>query len=112
MSFDADLLTLMPQTITFSTGTTRSVYGSLTFSTASRTMRARHVAENHEYRNQSGEAVSASGMLWVVSATGSTWTPRTEDRLTLADGTTPTILGVDTLPDENGTHHYRIHLGV
>jgi len=34
-----------------------------------------------------------------------------DDRLTLADGTVPNILGISTIPDEDGDHHIKIYCG-
>jgi len=58
-------------------------------------------------KNKEGEEVVARGVAWV----GSAIVVNTEDQIELPDGTTPPVLAVDSLADEDGLHHSKVYFG-
>jgi hypothetical protein len=111
MSIDRELLALMTDTVTWSTGSTISQYGVPSFSTASHSMAARIVDRYDEIRDADGQVRAARGTVWCASTSASTYRPSVDDRITLPDGTTPPVLRVETYPDEVDTHHHKVTIG-
>ena len=109
MSFSTELLSLMDSTISVSTRGAHNNYGEPSFSTAVTTYRARVVHSPGYERSGEGEGIEYSHVLWVAS-TGSV-SITASDRITLPDGTRPTIARVERLPDETGPHHVKIWCG-
>jgi len=111
MSIDRELLTLMTDTVTWSTASTLSQYGVPTWAGTGHSMAARIVTRHDEIRDADGQVRAARATVWCASTNGSTFIPTVDDRITLPDGTTPPILTVETYPDEIGTHHHKIAIG-
>lgn len=106
-SIVSNLLELMPQTITMRAYLGANTYGEATFSTSVSSFRARVEAKPKIARTVTGEVLEVATVVWFASTKA--WTSK--DKITLPDGSTPKILLVATVPDENGYHHNRLELG-
>lgn len=106
MSFESAFLSLMPSTIKVSTRTGHNNYGEPTYASSTASYRARIVQKREFVRTASGETVEATHVIWARS-TGAT-TITVDDRLTMPDGTRPTILATERYPDTDGIHHTKI----
>lgn len=108
MSFDPELLDLMPHTITVKSLVSVDSYGDPTFSTSAATYRALVEEKPTKAINQYGEEVLASHVAYVAS-TGRI--PLTS-LVTLPDGTSPDLISSGVFSDEDGTaHHVVLHFG-
>lgn len=110
MSFEREFYDLMPATVTVAQLASRTVTGTPTYSTAASTYRARIVQQQHQIRDMQGNTIEAAAILWIAS----TGTINATDRILMPAGsgsTAPPILAVESFPDEDGTHHYKLHLG-
>lgn len=109
-----DFIDCMPHTITHKPLTGRNDYGKETFGTATSYV-ARVVQKPHNVTDPQGIEVVAKGEVWVGPKVGDVDsalpTIGVTDQITLPDGRTPTILAVDTYPDEVGDHHLKVHFG-
>ena len=112
VALDAGLLRLMTETIVWSTAGALSSYGVPTWSTGNgHSMAARILREHDEIRDKTGGVKEAQGTIWCAAVHGSTFIPDTSTRLSLPDGTSPPVLTVETIPDENGTPHHKVKFG-
>jgi hypothetical protein len=107
MGWDADFLDLMPHSVVVSTRASHSAYGTAVYSTSGSTYRARVLTKPGFVRSAQGENVAFHTVVWVAS-TGSI---DISSRLTLPDGTTPPIVAMERVPDEDGTYHSKIMCG-
>lgn len=110
MSWEREFLDLMPSSVTVAHLASRSVTGTVTYTTTASTYRARIVQKQHQVRDSQGNTVMAAAVMWIAS----TGTINATDRIRIPAGsgsTAPPILAVESFPDEDGTHHYKIHLG-
>jgi len=82
-------------------------YGTSTFSTSSSTFVAREVTDQRLVRSFEGTEELATTTVWVAS----TSTFSALDRFTLADGSVPTFLAVETFRDEDGITHSKLAFG-
>jgi len=112
MPFDRALLELMPDTCTvYATAelsTAPSYYGITEWSTAGTTYTCRYKSKRDEFRLADGGHITQTGVV-VIYSTSATIGP--EDKITLPDGTSPTILSVEHPTDQDGQHHIRVELG-
>ena len=102
MSID-DFLDFMPETVTIAPFSSRDSYNVPTHGTAV-SFAARVVKKQQLVRAGDGSERISTGHAWI----GGTPSMTTEDKLTLADGTVPEVLAVESLPDEDGDHHVKI----
>ena len=109
MSFSTELLGLMPSTIKISTRVSHNNYAEGTWSTSTSSYRCRIVERPGYIRGPDNEEIAYSHVIWARST--STGTITVSDRVTLPDGTTPPVVGVERIPDENGPNHVKIRLG-
>lgn len=107
MSFEAEFLTLMPSTITVATQASRAADGHVTYSTATSTYRCRIVKANQNIRGADGTWVMVGWIAWVAS----TGYLSVQDKYTLPDGTSPPVLAIETITDEDGPHHNKVFFG-
>jgi hypothetical protein len=107
MGWDSDFLDLMPHSVVVSTRTGHSAYGTASFSADGSTYRARVLTKPGFVRGPQGENVAFHTIVWVAS----TGAIDISSRLTLPDGTTPPIVGLERVPDEDGTYHHKIMCG-
>ena len=96
----------MPETVTHAEFAGRSTdgYGAPIYGTPAN-FRARVLENPHLVTTREGAEVMARGVVWVATAT----TIGPEDQITLPDGTTPPIVAVDRVSDQDGTHHMKVH---
>jgi len=104
---DTNLTDLMPHTITRYAYASVDAYGKEPHPTASSTSSARVYNKQVLIRSMGG-AQQVARTIAIVNCTG---TIDPNDRITLPDGTSPVILSIDTVPDENGIHHNTIYFG-
>jgi hypothetical protein len=102
----ADFLDFMPVTVSHAALASRDGYGKPTFGTAT-SYSARVLNRHVLVKDRQGREVIARTVVWLAG----TPTIDPEDRVTLADGTTPPILAVEKYPDEAGAHHVKLFLG-
>ena len=102
----ADFTDLMADEITHKALSSRDAYGAPTYGTGT-AYTARVVFKPTWIRADDGTQVVARGVVWIAG------TPNIDpqDQITLPDGTTPPILAVMRIPDENGMHHIRVAFG-
>lgn len=99
----------MDSTVSVSTRSSHSFYGEPSYSTVTTDYRARIVEKPGFFRSPEGEDIGYSHTLWVAS-TGSVSITVT-DRITLPDGSSPPVVAVERLPDEEGEHHVKVLMG-
>lgn len=96
----SDFLDCMAATITREPFLSQDKFGERTFG-AGVAIQARVQEREERVTIPSGEEVLARGRVYLGALTGAT----TADRITLPDGTTPEILAVRKVDDEDGPHH-------
>lgn len=77
----------------------RDTYRKPTYGTAQPLSHCRVVKSNKLVRTADGDEAVSTCQLWIADEV----TISTQDKLQLADGSTPSILSVDTSKDENGS---------
>jgi hypothetical protein len=108
MAYDHDFDDMLPQTVVVTTRSGHSAYGTATYAASGSTYRARVVAKPSFIRGLQGENVAVKSVVWIAS----TGTIDPSDRITLPDGTTPPVLGVESYPDEDGASYFsKVMLG-
>ena len=98
----ADFLDCMATSVTIKPVTATDKYGERTFG-AAQTVKAYIMERQERVPITGGEDVLARGRAILGAITSPTVT--TKDELTLPDGSTPEILAVRSVNDENGLHH-------
>jgi hypothetical protein len=101
-----EFLDLMPATVSHAPFVSRDEFGAPTYG-ASTDYRARVIYKPTHVRGPAANIVLAKGVVWIAGTPGI----QSEDRITLPDGTTPPILAVARIPDENGAHHEKAFFG-
>ena len=109
MSFETAFLTMMDSTIKVSTRTAHDNYGKPTFTGSTVSYRARIVERPGFVRGPEMEEIAYRHICWVRS-TGSV-SITVSDRVTLPDGSTPPVVGIEVYPDDDGRHHRKVLLG-
>lgn len=107
MSLDSPLAELMVDTVTIASVSTTDAYGKRTWATATSIPNCRVQSGDHKIVDVAGQEKVAMGRVYVPNAP----TVSLNSRLTLPDGTSPPILGIDRVTDERGSHHTVIHYG-
>lgn len=103
----SDWSELMAQTVTYATVASRDAYGKPTYATAV-TYQARVVYKQTRIVNRiNGQDAIATGTVWLAASI----LPSLDARITLPDGSTPTILNWEVFPDEDGDHHTKLYFG-
>jgi len=108
MSLSKDFLPLMLETVTLKAQSSLDKYGKQTFSATSSSFRARLVYDEKIIRDSEGREIVEAGkaiLYGVPASLATTW------EITLPDGSTPKIVFVDTIKDEDGDHHSVIGFG-
>lgn len=106
MSIDSEFLELMSDTITLKSVSGRDAYNVVTYGTGV-SYSARVVHKTTLIRSSNGSEILAKGVVWVYGAPVVT----EEDQITLSDGSTPPILGVDRYSDEDGDYFTKVYFG-
>lgn len=105
MTLDPELRALLAQTVTVKPWVSDSVYGAAVYGTAT-TYEARVEAMNKLIKDFKGRDTIATTRVYVgLSAAGTALNlgaQAARASITLPDGTSPSILSVESLPDETG----------
>lgn len=98
---------LLPHTVTVKTLSSFSTdgYGTPTWSTGT-SYSARVVNRQELVRTLEGIEEMATTIVYIAS----TGTLNPSDQFTLPDGSTPNVLAVESFPDEDGTHHWKVSM--
>jgi hypothetical protein len=104
----ADFLPLMPRCITHAPVSSRDAYGKPTYG-ASKTYRARVTRETKRVRSRvNGQDAISDTTVWVGGVIPNLGI---DDRITLHDGSTPTLISWEAPEDETGGHHMKLYMG-
>lgn len=95
---------MMPSAAAWEPLTGRDTYGAPTYG-APTSFACRLVRENRLVRDAQGDEVVSTAHVWL----GGTPAVAPDDRVTLSDGTTPTIASVERFPDETGDSHTKVY---
>ena len=112
MALEQAFLDLMVDTVTVTeSASTRNLDGTLSYTGTTHTFKARAQAGHKGLRKADKEQVVPTLVLYIppTDTNGVAYTPTPEDLLTLADGSTPLIVGVYPVRDERGPHHTQIY---
>lgn len=107
MSWDRGFLQMLPHTITVSTQASLGVGGGVTYSTSASTYRARVVNTNKFVHDSRGQGAAVMYEAWIAS----TGILAPTSKYTLPDGSTPPVVRISVMPDEDGHHHTHIWFG-
>ena len=107
MSWDRGFLQLLPHTITVSTAATLSVGAAVTYSTSATSYRARVVNTNKFVHDSRGQGAAVAYEAWIAST--SILSP--QSKYTLPDGSTPPVVRISVMPDEEGHNHVHVQFG-
>ncbi len=111
MSWDSDFEDLMPHTVTIATVASRDEYNKRTYSTAV-TYTARVLERMTRVVDREGRETIATHVVWIAPHADSGAPALEPDaEITLPDGSTPPIIRVESIPDEDGDHHVKVYLG-
>lgn len=111
MSFDQTFLELMPETVQIAPLSSRDEYGAPTYG-PNVSRRARVLEALEKVVDDDGREVMATTLVWVApDPTAGLPVVSVRDRVTLPDGSTPPLLRVERVSDEDGPHHLKIYLG-
>jgi hypothetical protein len=112
---DRELISMMTDTIVWTTSATLSAYGVPTWASTGYPMRARITYKHQQIRDHLGNVREARGTIWCVQdsthTNGQSFAPSVDDRVVMPDTSTPPILMVETFADETGTHHHKVAFG-
>jgi len=100
----SDWSNLMAQTVTIAPFSGTSAYGATTYGAAV-SYGARVIYKSKLIRTPDGAEKVARGQVWLATVNAIS----VQDQITLPDGTTPVILTVEQIPDENGPHHTKVY---
>jgi hypothetical protein len=108
MAISREFLPLMLETVTLTASTTLDKYGKQSFAASGVPFRARIMWSERILRDKDGREIVEAGRA-VLYGAAPTATPAW--RITLPDGSTPKIVSVATIEDEDGDHHSVIGFG-
>jgi len=102
MSWSTEFESMMPHTVTVAalSGLSTDGYGTETYTTGT-SYKARVVGKQHLVRSFAGVEETASTRVTIAST--STFAPSVQ--ITLPDSSTPELLSLQAVPDEDGWHH-------
>ena len=104
MAFETEFAELMHQSVTITAAGAKDAYGHAAAG-AARTVKCRIVRQPKMIRDAGGREVVSSGHLFTAGNAAILVT----ETLTLPDGSSPKILRVDAIPDEDvATHHQKV----
>lgn len=108
MAIESDYRELFSETVTLFPPATTDKYGKRSFTaSASVTACAHLVSEVRLSRDQDGREVVETGRVYLYG----TYTVTNDYKITLSDGSSPVIIGVDNPHDQNGSHHTVVRIG-
>ncbi len=105
----SDWADMMPHTITYEALVSRDKYGKPSYATAvSFSARVKDRTQRKPSRVVLGEDEISTSEVWIGGIIDNI---RTDDRFTLPDGSTPSIVDWLVIPDEDGNHHTKVFFG-
>lgn len=104
MIIDPEFAEMMTETVTVAAKTSRDGYGRRSFGAVT-SIQARLVFEVNKRVNLEGEEIVETGKALCYGAYPDV---TVDDLLTLPDGSTPSIIAVDTTKDESGGDYYTV----
>lgn len=107
MPIDPRFLSMMPTVIKVFKYASKDKYGKPSWAATSKSYRCRLSDEQALTRTAEGDNVITLGKAIIYGIADVT----TDDRLELDDGTSPVIVSVDPVTDEDGPHHTVIRFG-
>ena len=100
---------MMPHTVTYEALKSRDKYGKPSYATAvSYAARVKDRTKSVPSRVVPGQDEVSHSEVWIG---GIITNIRTDDRFTLPDGSTPSIIDWLVVPDEDGDHHTKVFFG-
>ena len=108
MTVPPDFLPMMLQTVTVAAQSGIDSYGKPSFSASPSSYRCRIMWQERIRRDAQGREIVESGRAILTVAAASVVPTH---RVTLPDGSTPKIVSVETIQDEDGDHHSVISFG-
>lgn len=102
-----DFLDLLPGTIRHAKPLAFDAFGRVKAWSAETSYAARVTYRHRLVRDKTGNQVVARGEAWIAGAP----TIGLSDRLTLPDGSTPSLIAVEIVGDEIGPHHTKAFFG-
>lgn len=107
MAFESDFEDMMPHNVVRKAFSTLDGYGKPTYATAGSTYSALVQYDQKLVRAFDGtEKISTAQV--IMACTG---TINPDDKITLPDGTSPPILNISKLSDDEGQHHVEVYFG-
>lgn len=110
MSFESEFVQLMPHSVTIEPWASQDAYGKPTYG-AGVAYPAQVMAINERVVTVMNREVVASTQVIVGPNAGLYPPTDPRIRITLPDGSKPTVLAVTAQPDEDGTHHVVVLCG-
>ena len=107
MTIETLLTDIMIETITLASVSAKDSYGKRTWNSASSITNCRVQSGTYKVRDSAGVEVIAQGKVYVPGSP----TVTVNDKLTLPDSTTPPILAIDRLGDQDSAHHVVLYYG-
>jgi hypothetical protein len=104
---ESDFDDLMPHTVTVNAFSAYSEDGVVSYSTSASSYKARVIEKDALLQLEDGSEKMSRARAYVNST--SAIDPK--DKVTLPDGTFPSILRADLIPDEDGAHHVVLWFG-
>lgn len=108
MAIPNDFLEMMLQTVTVAAQTGLDNYGKPSYSASPDAYRCRIIWQERIRRDAQGRELVEAGRA-ILTQSAASVTP--VHKLTLPDGSTPKIVSVETIQDEDGNHHSAISFG-
>lgn len=106
---DSKFLEMMPDTVIFNAGSAIDKYGKRTYGGTQTSANGRVIYETRLMKNMEGQDIVSTGRVILYGAYA---TLTLADKITLPNGTTPVIVGLETKKDTGGNHHTVVHFGV
>ena len=107
MAFVDDFQDMAPDTATWEPKDDRDQFGKPTYGDAVTFDHVRLVRKHKLVRNLQGDEVVSTAHIWIMEHPAPEVGP--EDRITLSDGTTPTIASIERFQDEDGDSHTKVY---
>lgn len=106
---DSRFLEMMTDTVVFNAGSAIDKYGKRTYGGTQTSASARVVYETRLMKDAEGQDIVSAGRVYLYGPYASL---TLADKITLPNGTTPVIVGLETKKDVGGNHHTVVHFGV
>ena len=109
MTIERDFAEMMEEVAIFANQASIDKYGKQTFSASPTSYSARVMNSQRIVRDKDGREIVEAGKAIIYGVLPNTVTPLS--KIVLPNGSTPPIIHVDTIQDENGDHHTSVTFG-